>query len=110
MHVSINSSSSFLFCCVQREDLKDYNPVYEDGVWKCPICGPGKTMANRSHMTRHIKMVHLHRRPWTCGSCGTTFEKLKGLQRHVEGVHGRKKLLREESRYLSNQSSNNSFF
>ncbi|KAJ8901035.1 hypothetical protein NDN08_004897 [Rhodosorus marinus] len=53
--------------------------------WACPDCG--KTFANSSNCTKHVKVVHMKEKQHRCSSCGRQFSQKTDVQRHFRRVH-----------------------
>jgi hypothetical protein len=55
-------------------------------VHPCPHCP--SAFGVKSHLTRHIKVVHEKRRDHACGYCeGVAFGTASHLKKHISAVH-----------------------
>jgi len=62
-----------------QEDLKPFQRKAE-----CPKCH--KIFANRRHLTRHLKTIHLGLKH-KCVYCGGLYARADGLRNHINSVH-----------------------
>ncbi len=51
----------------------------------CPTCG--SAFGQKSHLTQHVKSVHLGEKPFQCEECGQRFALKGDMNRHIRSVH-----------------------
>ena len=54
---------------------------------KCGICN--KQFSHKSHVQRHINIVHKKLRPHKCDDCGEAFDRKLYLRNHQNKAHGK---------------------